>query len=264
MFLQSLPLPSIKTVALAFLNDMIYRKKMLDGEKDIELRPYRTGDAARHKHYTHVIFRMVKRLRERKSLCKAGAHKNIIAKLGKTLGPYYNANDVLDAAESAGRKIGMTKDELIKYMTGWRKVDGGPKNGGYLVRVVRPMVLHELSDVRETNEFCVNDCSHNQSGFLPNSFEDKTSCLRVTHFDYIDDAEAERESSDCFVESGCVGGAAATAVALIVPLALPVDTVVPCSTMFVASQSKPRRATIFNGRFRLGQPTRTATATAVV
>ena len=250
MFLQSGPRPSIKTVALSFLNDMTYREMMLNGGKDIELRPHRRGDAARHRHYTHVIFRMVKRLREKKSLCKVGAHMNIVAKLDNVLGPYYNATDVLEAAEKAGRKIGMSKGELETYMTGWRKINGGPKKGGYLVQVIRPMVLHELSGIQVTDEFFVNDCSHNQAGFLPNSFKDKSSGLRVTHFDY----------NEICTDSDPIGcGAAVTAVALTAPLPLPVDAGVPCSAMpVVTSQSKSRQRAVtagFNGFFRLGKLT---------
>ena len=241
------PRPSIKTVALSFLNDMTYREMMLNGEKDIELRPHRRGDAARHRHYTHVIFRMVKRLREKKSLCKVGAHMNIVAKLDNVLGPYYNATDVLEAAEKAGRKIGMSKGELETYMTGWRKINGGPKKGGYLVQVIRPMVLHELSGIQVTDEFFVNDCSHNQAGFLPNSFKDKSSGLRVTHFDY----------NEICTDSDPIGCAAVTAIALTAPLPLPVDAGVPCSAMpVVASKSRQLAVTSgFNGLFRLGKLT---------
>ena len=50
------------------------------------LTQHRTGDSARHPpHYTHVISRMVKRLREEKSLHNVDAHKNIVAKLGNAL-----------------------------------------------------------------------------------------------------------------------------------------------------------------------------------
>ena len=79
--------PSIKTVALSFSKDMTDREMKLRWQ--IELRPYMTGDAARHRHYRHVIFRMVKRLQEKKSLRKVDVHKNIVAKLGNILGPYY-------------------------------------------------------------------------------------------------------------------------------------------------------------------------------
>jgi hypothetical protein len=105
MFLQSLPLPSIKTVVMSFLNDMIYRKKLLDSEKEIELRQHRTGNAGRHQHYTDMIFSMVKKLRGRKCLRKAGAHKNIIAKLGATLGPYYMQMTLLRLQSVLGGKL---------------------------------------------------------------------------------------------------------------------------------------------------------------
>ena len=109
------------------------------------LTQHRTGDSARHPpHYTHVISRMVKRLREEKSLHNVDAHKNIVAKLGNALGPYYNVADVL---EKADWKVGMSKGELEKYTIGWHKIKGRPKKGGYLVQVTRPMVLHELSDI---------------------------------------------------------------------------------------------------------------------
>jgi hypothetical protein len=197
---------------------------------------------------------MVKRLREMKSLCKVGAsaHKNIIAKLGNALGPYYNAKDVIEAAENAGRKIGMTEDELVKYMTGWRKIKGGPKKGGYLLKVTRPMVLHELSNIYVTDEFFVNDCSHNQAGFLPYSFKDKSSGLTLTHFDYNHASDNIDFSSD----SDPVQCSTATVVALPAPLALPADAAVPCSAMPVISQSKPlQQAATFYCLFRLGKPT---------
>jgi hypothetical protein len=197
---------------------------------------------------------MVKRLREMKSLRKVGAHKNIVAKLGKVLGPYHNAKDVLEAAEKAGRKIGMSEGELVKYMTGWRKINGGPKKGGYLLEVTRPMVLHELSNIEITEEFFVNDCSHNQAGFLPNSFKDNSSGLTVTHFDYnhynFEDRIDSDDPIDCF---------AGTNIALTASLAMPTDVGVPCSAMSVgASQSslrQQRRAMTFNNLFQLGRPT---------
>ncbi len=42
----------------------------------------------------------------------------------RDLGTLLHANDTFEAAERAGRKIVLTQDELVKYMTGWRKVDG--------------------------------------------------------------------------------------------------------------------------------------------
>ena len=99
---------------------------MLNGGKNVELRVWRKGDPERDLQFTHVIFRMVERLRAMKRLKHLNLRNvNILAKLGERLGPFDNAKDVIRAAEENGWKIGIDEEELIKFMTGTRKVKGG-------------------------------------------------------------------------------------------------------------------------------------------
>ena len=73
---------------------------------------WRKGDAARLQRYTRVIFRILVR-----KYRKAGVRDHVMAKIGETMGPYWKPRDAMKAAEATGRKIGMTEDELRKYMT---------------------------------------------------------------------------------------------------------------------------------------------------
>ena len=98
---------------------------MLNGGKDVELRVWRKGDPERSDKYTHVLLRMVQRLREMISLEHLSLIDiNVIARLGERLGPFDNAKEVIRVAEAKGWKIGMGEAELIKFMSGTRKVDG--------------------------------------------------------------------------------------------------------------------------------------------
>ena len=116
---------------------------MLKGKKDVELRVWRSGDSERDAQFTHVIFRMVLRLRKMMRLKNLRlSNNNLMAKLGKRLGPFHNAKDVIRAAERKGWKIGMGEEELIKFMTGTRKVNGGSKKGGHYVPFQRSLMLY--------------------------------------------------------------------------------------------------------------------------
>jgi hypothetical protein len=70
--------------------------------------------------YTHVIFRMVKQIR------KTGVKDHVMAKLGGRIGPFSSARAAVEAAALAGRKLGLSADELLKYMTRMREIRSGP------------------------------------------------------------------------------------------------------------------------------------------
>ncbi len=75
-----------------------------------------------------------------------------MAKLGSRSGPFYSAKAAVEAAKLAGRKLGLTENELLEYMTRLRKIQGGPKRAlcgetsgpaGYVVHgaIPSPQVL---------------------------------------------------------------------------------------------------------------------------
>ncbi len=52
-----------------------------------------------------------------KLLRKGRGRTNIMATLGRTLGPFGNARAAYDVAHKAGLKLGITLEELEAYMT---------------------------------------------------------------------------------------------------------------------------------------------------
>jgi hypothetical protein len=57
---------------------------MLNGQKDVELRPWRKGDPERSDKYTHVLLRMVRRLRKMMRLKHLNLmNVNLVARLGE-------------------------------------------------------------------------------------------------------------------------------------------------------------------------------------
>ncbi len=116
---------------------------MLNGGKNVELRVWRKGDPERDLQFTHVIFRMVERLRALKRLKHLNLRNvNILAKLGERLGPFDNAKDVIRAAEENEWKIGMDEEELIKFMTGTRTLKGGGTE-----EFQRSVMLYRLDEI---------------------------------------------------------------------------------------------------------------------
>ena len=93
----------IRWTAGSFLNKRENWIQMLNGEKTIETRL--------KDKYTHVIVRMVKRIR------KAGVKDHVIARLGGRMGRFSSARAAVEAAAQVGRKLGVTGDELFQYMT---------------------------------------------------------------------------------------------------------------------------------------------------
>jgi hypothetical protein len=69
---------------------------------------------------SHVVFRMVKPLRQ--------GEANIMATLGrKALGPFGSSREAYKAAEEAELKLGMTVEELEVFMTRERKIRKGQR-----------------------------------------------------------------------------------------------------------------------------------------
>ena len=147
------PVPAlvpIFMIAMSMLSKLAYRAGMLSKDKTVEIRlwefewddPY---DRVRRR-YSHVLFRMVKPLR------KGEGRTNIMATLGRTLGPFGDARAAYEAADQAGLKLGLTVEELEVYMTRERRIVKGPRKGELETRVV-PVALFELLDVHETRNF---------------------------------------------------------------------------------------------------------------
>ena len=218
---------------------------MLNGGKNVELRVWRKGDPERDLRFTHVIFRMVERLRALKRLKHLNLRNvNILAKLGERLGPFDNAKDVIRAAEENEWKIGMDEEELIKFMTGTRKLEGGGTE-----EFQRSVMLYQLVETRTTSDYFVNDCTHNQPRFLPHQFIDKHSQKLTNHFQYrnLNDVAVNMDR----VESTSVSSRPTMG-------ATPEVCVPAAASAVVPAVAKPsvmglKRGSATNGRFRLGK-----------
>ena len=173
--------PPIFKIALSFLAQLVYRSWMLSKRKTVEIRlwefewkpPYRRVRG----RYSHVVFRMVKPLRQ------GEGRTNIMATLGRTLGPFGDARAAHEAADQAGLKLGLTVEELEVYMTRERKIPDGPRKGELETRVV-PVALFELLDVHETHDFECSDGRCNQAGFLPHKYTPRGAHHLETRFRY--------------------------------------------------------------------------------
>ena len=173
--------PPIFKIALSFLAQLVYRSWMLSKRKTVAIRlwefkwkpPYRRVRG----RYSHVVFRMVKPLRQ------GEGRTNIMATLGRTLGPFGDARAAHKAADQAGLKLGLTVEELEVYMTRERKIPNGPRKGELETRVV-PVALFELLDVHETHDFECSDGRCNQAGFLPHKYTPRGAHHLETRFRY--------------------------------------------------------------------------------
>ena len=120
--------PPISHIALSFLTQLIWRTWMLSTDKTVEIRLWEFGWETPYnrvlKRYSHVVFRMVKKLRK-----GVLGRTNIMAKLGRALGPFGSARAAYDAATTAGLKLGMSVEELELYMTRERVILKGPRKG---------------------------------------------------------------------------------------------------------------------------------------
>ena len=172
--------PSMRRTAGSFLNEREYWIQMLNGEKTIETRLCEKTELDGPAPYTHVIFRLVKRIRGR-----TGAH--VMSKLGGRMGPFYSARAAVDAAAQAGRRLGLREDELLKYMTRQRKIRSGPLTGT-VEEVIVPVVLYLLDDIHTSrDDIYWRECEHDQAGFLPYKHTPKGSARSRRHFGYLDD-----------------------------------------------------------------------------
>jgi hypothetical protein len=154
---------------------------MLSKEKTVEIRlwefEWKSPFIRVSNVFTHVVFRMVKSLR------KGRGKTNIMATLGRTLGPFGTAREAYDAADKAGLKLGLTLEELQVYMTRERLIRKGPRKGTVETRIV-PVALFEVLDVHETHDFKCSDGRCNQSGFLSHKYTPKGTTDLETRFRY--------------------------------------------------------------------------------
>ena len=173
--------PPIFKIALSFLAQLVYRSWMLSKRKTVEIRLWEFEWKPPYRHvrgrYSHVVFRMVKPLRQ------GEGRTNIMATLGRTLGPFGDARAAYEAADQAGLKLGLTVEELEVYMTRERKIPDGPRKGELETRVV-PVALFELLDVHETHDFECSDGRCNQAGFLPHKYTPRGAHHLETRFRY--------------------------------------------------------------------------------
>ena len=82
--------------------------------------------------------------------------------------------------------MGLTEDELIKYMTRMRKIRSGPLKGTE-EEVIVPVVLYLLDDIHTRDDIYWRECEHDQAGFLPYKHTPKGSACSQRHVSYLDD-----------------------------------------------------------------------------
>lgn len=174
--------PSIRRTAGSFLNDRKYWIKMLNGHKTIETRLFEKTELGGPASYTHVIFRMVKRIR------KACMKDHVMAKLGGRMGPFNSAREAVEAAAQAGRKLGLTEDELLRFMKRKRKIRSGPLKG-MKQEVIIPVVLYLLDDIHIRDDIYWFECEHDQAGFLRYKHTPKRAVHSRRHFGYFNDEQ---------------------------------------------------------------------------
>ena len=125
--------PPIFHIALSFLTQLIWRTWMLSKEKTAEIRLWEFGWTPPYDHvlkrYSHVVFRMVKMLR------KGEGRTNIMATLGRALGPFGSARAAYEAADTAELKLGMSVEGLEVYMTRERLICMGPRKASTASRL---------------------------------------------------------------------------------------------------------------------------------
>jgi len=177
------PVPAlvpIFKIAMSMLSKLAYRAGMLSKDKTVEIRLWEfewDDPSCVRRRYSHVLFRMVKPLR------RGEGRTNIMATLGRTLGPFGDARAAYEAADRAGLKLGLTVEELEVYMTRERRIVKGPRKGELETRVV-PVALFELLDVHETRNFKCADGQCNQAGFLPHKYTPRGAHHLETRFRY--------------------------------------------------------------------------------
>ena len=177
------PVPAlvpISKIAMSMLSKLAYRAGMLSKDKTVEIRLWEfewDDPYCVRRRYSHVLFRMVKPLR------RGEGRTNIMATLGRTLGPFGDARAAYEAADRAGLKLGLTVEELEVYMTRERRIVKGPRRGELETRVV-PVALFELLDVHETRNFKCADGQCNQAGFLPHKYTPRGAHHLETRFRY--------------------------------------------------------------------------------
>ena len=72
----------------------------------------------------------------------------------------------MEAAALAKRKLGLSEDDLLKYMTRMRKIRSGLRKGA-TEEVIVPVVLYLLDDMHARDDIWWRKCEQEQAGFLP-------------------------------------------------------------------------------------------------
>ncbi len=94
--------PSTNQLASSMLHRMKYSLQMHNGEKTTEIRLWQKKLKPRRLKCTHVMFRMIKCFRKR------WVWSNVIATLGKMLGPFSDAAAAAAAAKEWKMELGLS------------------------------------------------------------------------------------------------------------------------------------------------------------
>jgi hypothetical protein len=238
----------MRTTSGSFLNKLECQMQMLNDKKTIKTRLFEKTELYGPAPYTHVLFRLVERIRR-----AAGAqHHVVMATLAGRLGPFSSARAAVtvEAAALAKRKLGISEDDLLKYITHMRMIRSGPRKGA-TEEVIVPVVLYLLDDIHARDDIWWRKCEHDQAGFLPYKHTPNGAARSQRHFGYLYD----NQSSSSSPRSASAYGRSAAVIAS-TPRAAPALSVptVPTQSCAAAAGVGPLKAArgVFHTLFRSG------------
>jgi hypothetical protein len=237
--------PSMRTTAGSFLNKLEYQMQMLNDKKTIKTRLFEKTELYGPAPYTHVLFRLVERIRR-----ACAQHHVVMAMLAGRLGPFSSARAAVEAAALANGKLGISEDDLLKYMTRMRMIRSGQRKGA-TEEVIVPVVLYLLDDIHARDDIWWRKCEHDQAGFLPYQHTPNGAARRRRHFGYLYD----NQSSSSSPRAASAYGRSAAVIAS-TPRAAPALSVptVPTQPGAAAAGVGPLKAArcVFHALFRSG------------
>ena len=157
--------PPIQRVGGRILNQQSYRDAYVKGWKGAEIDVLRTKAcvAPEPLPYSHIVLHLGKSVTKGKQVPVL-----MVTNLG-AIGPFKTAVDAWRAAEEHNVKLGMSLEELERFMVRRQK----DKKTKVVSVEVKPVMLHMVGDVHETNAVEWIDGDGNQPGFRRHWFQPK-------------------------------------------------------------------------------------------
>jgi hypothetical protein len=241
--------PPIESVVQMMLNKEILQILILSRGKTAEVRLWESKAKPEDFEYDYILCRLTAALREL-------GMSNVMAKIGRKLGPYKDADSAMAAAKKYGLKLGISEAELKKYMLRMRKI-----NGIQVERVV-PVALFELLDAHETNEFECSNAPVNQGSLLGNTYQPgskgkpgrKVRKDRANRFWYIEPAGAADITGTVASIARAAPAASGPPIAVVQRAAVEAAAPAPVAARELGiNAARARQAGTWNGRRRLGR-----------